>query len=137
MDYTKAYVKVPPLTDFKFPTNPAEVDKILSYTIAVTLANKVNKSTDTKTDGFIYLNPNYSVKITKIYREGMSSTDQNANKVNVGDYIWIEGENFRGTTTDGITVENLPDSVESLLQIVADLKKQGRGLFEQGDHLDR
>lgn len=27
---------------------------------------------------------------------------------NVGDYIWIEGENFRGTTTDGKTVENLP-----------------------------
>lgn len=108
LDYTKAYVKVPPLTDFKFPTNPADIDKIQSFTVPVTVANKVNKSTDTKSDGFIYLNPNYTVKITKIYREGMSSTDQNANKVNVGDYIWIEGENFRGTTTDGKTVENLP-----------------------------
>ena len=61
------------------------------------MQNKVNKSTDTVNNGFIYLNPNYDMKITQIYNEKFSTdpTNADANKGVEGDYLVIRGENLR------------------------------------------
>lgn len=102
IDYKEVYVKVPPLVDFKFPEALSE--KVWSYTVPVTVQNQVNKSTDTKTDGFIYLNPNYKIEITQIYNEKYSTdpTNPEAKKGVEGDYVIIRGKNFRlQTDADG------------------------------------
>lgn len=95
IDNKEVYVKIPPLTDFKFPNTLG--DKVESYTVPVTVQNKVNKSTDTVNNGFIYLNPNYDMKITQIYNEKFSTdpTNADANKGVEGDYLVIRGENLR------------------------------------------
>lgn len=95
IDNKEVYIKVPPLKDFEFPKTLN--DKVISYTLPVTVQNKVNKSTDTKNDGFIYLNPNYKVEITQIYNEKFSTDpgNANANKGVEGEYVIIRGKNFR------------------------------------------
>ncbi|MDO4720771.1 MAG: DNA-binding protein [Peptostreptococcaceae bacterium] len=94
-EFREVYVRVPPLVDFKFPESIE--NKVESYTVPVTLQNKVNKSTDTKSDGFVYLNPSYTVKITEVYNQKFSSEPKNseANKGVEGDMLIIRGENFR------------------------------------------
>lgn len=95
IDNKEVYVKVPPLKDFEFPKSLS--DKVGSYTVPVTIQNKVNKSTDTINDGFIYLNPNYKVEITQVYNEKYSTDPKNANanKGVEGEFIIIRGSNFR------------------------------------------
>ncbi|MBP2027122.1 hypothetical protein J2Z35_000916 [Acetoanaerobium pronyense] len=88
LDFKEAYVQVPPLVDSVI--TPGQ-----SYTVPVTVKNKVNQSTGTKLDGFTYFNPAYDIRINSIYRQGLPSNDPNANKGNVGDLVWIEGDNFR------------------------------------------
>ena len=95
IDNKEVYVKIPPLKDFKFPTTLG--DKVESFTVPVTVQNKINKSTDTVNNGFIYLNPNYDMKITQIYNEKFSTdpTNADANKGVEGENIVIRGENLR------------------------------------------
>lgn len=95
LEYKEAYVKVPPLVDFVFPTTLT--DEVEAFTVPVTVQNKVNKSTDTVNDGFKYLNPTYSMKITQVYNEKYSTDPTNANASHgvEGDILVIRGENFR------------------------------------------
>lgn len=88
LDFKEAYVQVPPLVDSVIAAGQ-------SYTVPVTVKNKVNQSTGTKLDGFTYFNPAYDIRINSIYRQGLPANDPNANKGNVGDLVWIEGDNFR------------------------------------------
>lgn len=100
LDFKEVYVQVPPLVDSVI--TPGQ-----SYTVPVTVRNRVNQSTGTKTDGFTYFNPAYDIRINNIYRQGVPSTDPNRNKGNVGDLVWIEGDNFRAKREDGEIV-NIP-----------------------------
>lgn len=97
----EVYVKVPPLVDYKFPTTLD--DTVQSFTVPVTLQNKVNKSTDTKLDGFIYLNPNYTLEITQIYNSKYATDPKNAEakKGVEGDTVVIRGKNLRLEQKDG------------------------------------
>lgn len=95
IDFKEVYVRVPALKDFTFPKTLSE--KVESYTVPVTVQNKINKSTDTVSDGFVYLNPNYDMKITQLYNEKYAEdpTNKEANKGVEGDYVIIRGENLR------------------------------------------
>lgn len=95
LEYKELYAKVPPLVDFKFPSTLE--DKVEKFTVPVTVQNKVNKSSDTKNNGFTYLNPTYKMKITQVYNEKYSTdpTRKDAATGVEGDTLVIRGENFR------------------------------------------
>lgn len=95
LEYLNVYVKVPPLVDFKFPATLQ--DTVEAYIVPVTVQNKVNKSSDTKLDGFKYLNPAYKMEITQVYNEKYSAKPEakNANTGVEGENLIIRGNNFR------------------------------------------
>lgn len=95
LEYTEVYVKVPPLKDFTFPKTLQET--VEAYDVPVTVQNKINKSSDTKVDGFRYLNPTYQMEITQVYNEKYTNdpTNPKANQGVEGETLIIRGKNFR------------------------------------------
>ncbi len=100
LTFTEVYIKVPPLKDFTFPSNPDS--EITSFSLPVTIQRTTTGASDTKIDGFTYTNQGTSRNTLVIYKDGMKATDPKANNVKSGDYIWIESSKavFKGVLNE-------------------------------------
>lgn len=94
IDFTEAYVRVPRFQE-------KVLAKGESYSVPVTAVNKERFSTDTLVNGYTYINPDYTMEITNIFKDGSQTNAPDRNKGLAGDIVIIEGKEIRAIRKDG------------------------------------